>query len=160
MGCIIGVSTSMKPRASKILAHRLDDLGALDEDLAHLGIDNQIDVALAVAHLHVLQAVPLLRKRQQVLGQERDLVDVNRQFVGLGAEQVSAHADVVADIEQLEQLEALFADRVLLDVELQPLALLLQVDEGGLAHGANGDQAAGHPHIHPVGGQGSPVVSE
>ena len=43
----------------------------------------------------------------------------------------------------LEELEIALADRVLLDVDLQALAVLLQVREAGLAHVAQGLQAAG-----------------
>ncbi len=106
MGCIIGVSTSMKSLLVEETPQRLHDLGALDEDLAHLGIHRQIDVTAAVARLDILQAVPLLGQRQQVLHQECELRDVDDQLVGARAEQVSLHADVVADIEQLVELEA------------------------------------------------------
>ena len=41
------------------------------EDPPRLGIDDQIEVALPVARLDVGQAVPLLRQRQQALGEER-----------------------------------------------------------------------------------------
>ena len=57
------------------------------------------------------------------------------------AEQVALHADDVADIEQLEELEVALADGVLLDVDLQPLAVLLQVRESGLAHVAQASSA-------------------
>ncbi|MEZ5417877.1 MAG: hypothetical protein R2708_11100 [Vicinamibacterales bacterium] len=40
------------------------------DDAAHVGIDGEIQVALPVARLDVLQAVPLLRQRQEALGQE------------------------------------------------------------------------------------------
>ena len=56
---------------------RLHDLRALDEDLAHFGIHRQVDVAAAIARLHILQAVPLLGQREQVLHQEGDLFDVD-----------------------------------------------------------------------------------
>ena len=44
-------------------AQRGDDLGAQDEDLAGGGIGLEVQVALAVARLHVLQPVELLRRR-------------------------------------------------------------------------------------------------
>ena len=47
------------------LADGLDDLRALDEGIAHLGVDDHVEVALAVAGVHVLEAVELLRQGMQ-----------------------------------------------------------------------------------------------
>ncbi len=55
------------------------------EDLAHLGIDDQVEIALAVAGFDVGQPVPLLRQRQQRLGQQPQRVGAQREFAGLGA---------------------------------------------------------------------------
>ena len=44
---------------------------ALDEYLAHFGIHDQIDIALAIAQFDVGQPVPLFRQRKQVLAEER-----------------------------------------------------------------------------------------
>ena len=48
-------------------AQRRDDARARDEHLADLGVGDQVQVALAVARLHVLQAVPFLRHGEQRL---------------------------------------------------------------------------------------------
>ena len=127
--------------------HRLHQLAALEKNFAHLGIHHQVDVALAVAQLNVGQAMPLLRQRQQVFGEKRDFFHVHRQFAGARAKQISADSDVVAEIEQLVQLESFFADRVFLDVDLQPLPVLLQVGEPGLAHQPDGHDAPGDAHV-------------
>ena len=58
-------------------AQRLHDFGALDEDLAHVGVHRQVDVTATVAGLDVLQAVPFFRQREQVLHQEGDFLDVD-----------------------------------------------------------------------------------
>ena len=76
------------------------------------------------------------------------MFDVHAQLAGPGAEQVAFHADDVADIEQLVERVVLFADRVLANVNLQPLAVLHQMREAGLAHAANGQDAAGDLHRH------------
>ena len=49
----------------KEAADRADDLRALDKGVAHLRVDNQVDIALTVARVDVLQSVILLRKRTQ-----------------------------------------------------------------------------------------------
>ena len=48
-----------------------DDRRPRLEDLARLGVDREVEVALAVAALDVLQAVPLLGQRTEALGEER-----------------------------------------------------------------------------------------
>ena len=105
--------------------------------LRDFGIRDQIEIALAVAGLHIFQAVPLFRHGEQRLREELELLDMHAQLAGARAEQIAFDADDVADIEQLEELEIALADRVLLDVDLQPLAVLLQVREAGLAHAAH-----------------------
>ena len=78
---------------------RADDAGARGEDREHLGIGDQVEVALAVAQLDVLQAVVLLGDPEQVLGEEDELVDVHRQFTGARAEEIALDADDVAEVE-------------------------------------------------------------
>ncbi len=47
------------------LAHGADDLRTLDEDLARIRRDDQVDVALAVSLLHVRQAMEFVGQRPQ-----------------------------------------------------------------------------------------------
>src|SRR5262249_15378342 len=91
---------------------RLHYLAALYEDLAHIRIHRQIDIALAIAQLNVGQAVILFRKRKECLRQELYLFHMNREFSGSGAEQITGYAYVIAQIEQLEQLKALFSNKI------------------------------------------------
>ena len=92
-------------------AQRLHDFGALDEDLAHVGVHGEIDVATAVAGLDVLQAVPFFGQWEQVFHQERDFFDVDGEFAGAGAEEIALYADVVAEVEQLVELQSPFRRR-------------------------------------------------
>ena len=133
------------------LPQRLQGFGALDEDFAAFEIREQVHVALAVAQLHVREAVELLRQRQHGLGEEGEPLDVHRQLAGAGAEQVAGDADVVAHVEELVEREALFADRVEADINLQPLALLLERGKAGLALGADGHDAPGNGHGCAIG---------
>ena len=73
------------------------------ENFPRARIHDQIEIALAIAHLDVGQAVPFFRQRQQRLGQQREFLHPDRQFVGLGAKQIAAHADQVAHVQQLKQ---------------------------------------------------------
>ena len=58
-------------------AHRGDHRAAHHEDAAHLGVREQVEVALAVAGLDVGEPVPLLRRRQQRLREQRELADLD-----------------------------------------------------------------------------------
>ena len=87
--------------------------------------------------------MPLLGQRQQRLCEEGQLVNVDGELASLGAEQVSARANVITDIEQLVELEAFFPNRIFLDVNLKLPPALLQKEEGGLAHSANRHDAPG-----------------
>ncbi len=62
------------------------------------------------------------------------------QLIGPRAEQVAGNADVIAQIEQLIEREAIVAHGVFADVDLQPHPLLLQSGEACLALRANGHQ--------------------
>ena len=138
---------------------RGDNARAPNEDVAHGGIGDQIQIALAIANLHVLQAVPLFGHGEQGLGQEFDLFDVDAELAGAGAEQVAFDADDVADIEHFEKLEIALADGVFLDVKLQALTVLLEMREAGLSHVADRHHAAGNPHLDArgqlIGGPGA-----
>ena len=68
---------------------------------------------------------------------------MDRELVGAGAKEVSDDADVVTVIEQLEQLPALVAKVVALEVKLEAQARLLQASEGGFAHEAEVEEASG-----------------
>src|ERR1017187_8146223 len=91
--------------------------------------------------------MPLLGQRQQVFTQKGNLLDMHTQFARARAKQISADADVVAQIEQLVQLESLVAHGVFLNINLQSLPALLQVGKAGLAHQANGHDASRHADI-------------
>ena len=135
----------------ELAADGRDDLAARDEDAPHFGVSDQVEVALAVADLHILEAVPLLGHRQQRLGQVGELLDVYRQLTGPGPEEVALDADDVADVEQAEKREVALRNSVLLDVDLQPLAVLKQMREAGFAHPPQGLEAPADAHGHGRG---------
>src|SRR5260370_35138444 len=72
---------------------------------------------------------------------------MNRELASARAKQICADSDVVAEVEQFVQLEALVADGIFLHVNLQALAALLQVAERGLATHADRDDASGHAQV-------------
>ncbi len=122
---------------------RADDPAALAEDLADLGVDNQVEIALAIAGFDVGQAVPLLRQRQQRLGQQLQRFGPQGELAGLGPEGYADDADNVADVELTVESEGCFAELFLGDVYLAATAAVLQLQEGRLAEVAAGHDPAG-----------------
>ena len=132
-------------------AQRLEDLGALYKYGTAFEVAEQVDVTLAVAQLHVGQAMKFLGQGEHGLGEKGEPLDVHRQLAGAGAEEIAADTDVVAKIEQFVERERLVAHRVEPDIDLQALAPLLQGGKAGLALGANGHDAACDGHCDLVG---------
>ena len=126
-------------------------MGALDEHGAHIGVHEEIDVALPVAQLYVGQTVVLLRQSQHRLGEKSDGVDMDGELAGAGAKDVTRDANVVAEVEQFVELKALLSHGIQTDVNLQPLAALLELSKPGLALGANGHEAPGYCDLGPRG---------
>ncbi len=112
---------------------RLHHFAAFDKNITHVLIHDQVHVALAIAQLHVLQAVPFFRQGQQVFTKEGELFRVDGQLAGARAEKISGHANVVAQVKQLVQGKTFFPHEVELHVNLQTLAALLQMGEPGFA---------------------------
>ena len=73
---------------------------------------------------------------------------MNAEFARARAEQISADSDMIAQVKQLPKFVSRIADRIFLDVDLQPLAVLLQVREAGLAHQPDCHDASRNPHGH------------
>ena len=139
------------------LAHRVDDLTPLEERILDLRIDDQVDVALAVALFRIAEgivyfAVFLLDygQRAQRFAQQRKSLAMNGQFTGLGDEDETFDPDDIADVEQfLEHLvvEGRFgiasAHFVTFDVDLDFAGMVLQFEERCAAHDPAAHDAAG-----------------
>ena len=103
-GCLhLEVATGVKE-----LTHRLDYLRALAENLAHFGIDDQVNVTLAVAHFLVSHRIvqhPVLLlyygQRAERLAEECQLLHMNGDFAHLGTECKTLHSDDVTNIQKL-----------------------------------------------------------
>ena len=124
-----------------------NNLRALDEDVAGSVAHDQVDVALAIAHIGVLQAVELLRQGSQRLGQQGQLFSMDRDLTGLGLEDKALDTDDIADIHLLEALVGILADLVAGDVDLDAAVSVLDIAERGLAHNALEHHAAGDGDI-------------
>ena len=124
-------------------ADGLDDLRALDEGIAHFGVDDHVEVALAVAGVHVLEAVELLRQGMQAFGEQRDLLRVDADLAHLRAENDALDAHDVAQVKVLELFVGFLADVVAADVDLDLPIAIEHMGETGLAHHTARHHAAG-----------------
>ena len=114
---------------------------ALHERLARLLAHQQVDVALAVAELGVLQAVERVRQRAADLREQHELVDCERRLAALRLHRRARRADDVAEVD------VDCAGAFLLAEELDPPGAVDEVEEDELAHVAPREYAAGDTHV-------------
>ncbi len=119
-----------------------NDLGALDEGVLDVGIDDQVDVALAIAGFLVRQAVELLRQRTQALREQLEGVDGNGKLATTGAHHEAMSADPVAHIEVLQTFEGFLAQSVDAAEQLHVSRGVAQLQKHDLALNALGHDAA------------------
>ena len=116
-----------------------DHLRAHAEGVAHFLVDDQVDVALAVALLGIGQAVVLVRQRAQRLGQQAHVLHVDVQVALAGAGQGALGGDDVAQVEVLDRFQLLGWQGLAVDVDLQAPGRILNDHEGAtVEHDAPG----------------------
>ena len=98
----------------------------------------------------------------EVRGQVGHGGGVEGELAGAGAHEEAADADVVAEVEELVEVEEVFADVVFADVDLEALAVLLELREAGFALDADGHDAAGDGgfDVHALELFGGEVLAE
>ncbi len=127
-------------------AQMVHDLRALAEHLEDLGVGHQIQVALAIADLRVLQAVPLLGQRASRLGEDVHALCDHAVFTSLCLGQQargSFDPDEVAALGELPQAKVLLAHHIQLDPDLDFARAVANLGEGRLAETADRDDATG-----------------
>ena len=121
-----------------------DDFAADDEGVAAVFVGDEVNVALAVACFLVGEAVVFFRQGAQGFGEQFNVVGVDGEFAGLGAEQFAARADDVADVPGFEVGVAAFRQFVAAEIELDArAAAVLNGGEARLAHDALAHHAPG-----------------
>ena len=128
--------------------------GPAPEGFAGVGRHDQIQVALAVALLHIRQAVPLIGQGLEALAEHGPALDLHRKLTAIGAAQAALHADQVTGIHQRsevsESLGVLRHGRLeggLLNKQLNRTGFISQGEEGELAHHAASHHPACHGHF-------------
>ncbi len=135
------------------------DPGPGPKDIAHFGVDRQIDVALAVALFLVREGVeylPILLldhgQRAQGLGQEPQPLGTDAGFPGASEEHGSCGFDKVTQVQVLpEHGIDILTQEIAAQVQLDAAATVLDVGEGGLAHHADAHQPPDDCHLDRSG---------
>ena len=112
------------------LANMGDHLRAHPEGVAHVFVDDQVDVTLTIALLGVGQAVVLVRQRTQRLGQQADVGHFHVQVALAGAGQGAFGGDDVAQVVVLDRFQGLGRQGLAVDVHLQAPGHVLQHHKG------------------------------
>lgn len=129
--------------AVQVAADLAQDAAALDEGVLDLRVDDEVDIALTVAGLAVLEAVELLLQRQQRFDSSViacTLTEISPSC----AEDLAGDADDVADVILLVGGVRLLADDVAAQVDLDIAGTVAQLGKAGLAHDALAHQPARH----------------
>ena len=147
-------------RGVEVVAHGRDDPGPLHEHVPDLGVDDEVDVSLAVAHLRVGEGVEHLSvllldygEHLERLAQQGELLGVYAELAGLGDEGEALDSDYVSDVEKLlphrvvHGLVVAGADFVALHVDLNASALVLELAEGRGSHYAAAHEPSGYAHL-------------
>src|SRR6185295_13137814 len=95
--------------------------------------------------------MPFLGQRLEALHQKLQRRGMDGQLVRLRAEELSFHANVVAKVEQLEDSEVFFRQRVLADVGLNLRAAVREHEKVRLAETANREDTSRGAGMNRVG---------
>ena len=118
------------------LADSLQNTATQHKRALYLGVGDKVNVALAISRFHVLQAVELLRQRQQRLAKQLDAVQLDGNFPHVRTEHFALAADDVADIPSFECGIHVVAHFVALYVQLDRSVTVQNVAKTCLAHNA------------------------
>ena len=140
-----------EPVFGHVVAQFGRDERALVEDVAHIVVDDQVEVALAIPGFGVGQAVEFFGQRTQALRQQLDCADAQRQLARFGDEESALGPDDVADVEFFEPRVFVGADGVARDKELNRPGGVLDDGKRAFAHVADCHDPAGQFARHRIG---------
>ena len=139
-----------EPALIQELAHLIVDARTNHKGIPHFRVHDQIEIALAIAHIGVLQPVPLFRQRMQRLGEQRDLRGFHGDFARMGAEHLARHAQHIANIVVLERGVGFLAHDIALYVNLNLPIAIQKMRKARLAHHAARHHAPRDGHGHAL----------
>ena len=125
-----------------VAANQADDLAALAEGVANVGVHDEVDVALTVTDLAIGQAVELLGQWTQGLGEDLQVRRGKGELAALGADDGTRRADDVSEVEAGKKRPVLLRQVVHAAEQLDGARDVLEDDEGDLALLAEGADTA------------------
>ena len=132
------------------LAHPTYDCRALDEYILHIGVRDEVEVAVAVAKLLVLKAVVFLRQRLEGLAEVFIFGDIDCDFAVPRLEDLALGADEIADGYKVEEFIGLRADVVYFEIDLDFALVIVDIEERCFTHDAFRGDASGDAHGLPL----------
>ena len=126
------------------LADDGDDLRALAEYVADLGVHDEVNVALAITNLAVVEAVELFRQRTQRLGEDLQRGHRQGKLAAARAHDSAGCANDVTKVEKTQELPVLLVKVVDAAEKLNLAGVVLYHDKRDLALVADGANATGH----------------
>ncbi len=115
------------------MADGRDDLAALAEGVAHVGVHDEVDVTLAVANLAVGQAVELVGQGAHRLRKDRELGRRDGELTAAGADHGAGGLDDVARVDHAEDTPVVLAEHVDAAEDLDLAGAVLEHEEAHLA---------------------------
>ena len=105
-------------------------------------VGEKIEIALPVARLNVLQAMPLFGKGPQSLRHKTKRPCLQRGFAALGEETGALDANEITDIEQAKKIDQVRANFFCVNINLNAPGGVTKIEEVALAHVAMRSDAA------------------
>ena len=144
----------------EIFAHGGNNLASLDESVAYLRIDDEVNISLPVFELRVRECVEHFavlflydRKHPKWLAQKRKFLCVHWKLASLGDECETFDSDYVTDVKKLLENRVVhglvFARTYLVtvDIDLYASGLILDFTEWGRSHYAPWHYTAGNDNF-------------
>ena len=123
-------------------------LRAAAEGVAGIGRNDQIEVALAVALLHIRQAMPLIGQGLQAFTEHLPFGCLHRQLTAISAAQGALDPDPIAGVHQAGDLLERLSKCCFFEKQLNGTGLIGQGEKRQLAHHPARHHAASHSHRH------------
>ncbi len=134
----------------EVRADAADNFDAAQSAAEHVGIVDEVQIAVAQAEFHVLHAAPLVRVRLERFAEVRDLAHEDGRLAHAGLAEAPFDADEVAEVQVPGDAPALLIDLLLADHELHFAGPVPDIEEDCLALAAPKDDAPGRLHAWPL----------
>ena len=99
-----------KIRTVEVAANKVDNRGSGSKGIAHFRVNNQVNIALAIAHLLVGEAMEFIWQRTQGFGQQLVVIHLHIEVALARLVQLTGNTDDITQINGLGKRPRLFGD--------------------------------------------------